>query len=287
MNIILITGTSTGLGLKTAIAFAKRGDTVYATMRDPAKKTALEQEAEQEKVSLHILTLDVSTSESIEACVQEIIAREGRIDVLINNAGAGLLRASELATEKEIQQVMDINYLGVVRVTNAVLPHMRKQKAGHILNISSVGGLVGQPFNELYCAAKFAVEGYTEALATYITPFFGIHFTLVEPGGIITEFANSVFKDFSSAKKEGPSDYDPILAQYMAGFQSRSDAEKVRIYQSAQEVATLIVSAVLSPQPPLRMRTSDWSNEFCALKTGADPDGLKLQGKLAKLYFGK
>jgi NAD(P)-dependent dehydrogenase (short-subunit alcohol dehydrogenase family) len=107
---------------------------------------------------------------------------EGKIDVLINNAGAGFVRTVEQATEEEIRWVTDVNYFGTVRCIKEVIPHMRSARSGHIINISSVGGLVGQPFNELYCASKFAVEGLTEAMATYMEPAFGIKFTVVEPG---------------------------------------------------------------------------------------------------------
>lgn len=193
-KIILVTGTSTGLGISIAVQAAQAGHTVYATMRNLQRREALDAAASAAGVSLNVLPLDVSDSASVNAAVAEIIAREGRIDVLVNNAGAGFVRTVEQATEAEIQQVMDVNFTGVARSTKAVMPHMRAARAGHIVTISSVGGLVGQPFNEIYCAAKFAVEGMMEAMASYITPNFGINFTLVEPGGIATEFVANVMK---------------------------------------------------------------------------------------------
>lgn len=285
-KVIVITGTSTGLGLKTAIKLA--GDsyyTVVATMRDLTKKSQLEKEAAEAGVNLKIKSLDVTNQESIEACINAIVAEEGQIDVLINNAGAGFLKASELSSEREILQVMDVNYFGLVRVTNAVLPIMRKQKSGHIINISSVGGLVGQPFNELYCAAKFAVEGYTEALATYITPAFGVNFTLLEPGGITTDFAANVFKKLSESTTD-QGDYGAIFQKYMEGLQSRSKEDIAKIYQTGDEVAEVILTLIKNENPPLRMRTSEWAEEFTKLKTSADPDGLLLVNKLRKAYFG-
>lgn len=193
-KVVLITGTSTGLGLKTSVLLAQKGYKVYATMRNPEKRSELEKEIKEQNVSLAIKQLDVSDPGSIQKCIAEIFEGEGKIDILINNAGAGFLRASEHTSEKELLHVTDVNYLGVVRCTNAVLSIMRKQKSGHVINISSVGGLVGQPFNELYCAAKFAVEGYTEALATYLTPFFGIKFTIVEPGEFLPNLPTTFIK---------------------------------------------------------------------------------------------
>ncbi len=275
-----------GLGLATAVLLAKKGHTVYATMRDLDKRKALEDKARLENTKVVITQLDVTDSESIGRCTREIIQAEGRIDVLINNAGAGFLRASEQATEQELQRVTDVNYFGVVRCTNAVLPAMRNEKRGHIVNVSSVGGLVGQPFNELYCAAKFAVEGYTEALASYLTPNFGIQFTLVEPGGISTEFANSVFEDFSATKKSPEDPYAPILKKYLSGMQSRPQEEATQIYQTPEQVAEVIADCLERENPPLRIRTSDWADAFTHLKTLGDPDGLKLLNKLQKSYFG-
>jgi NAD(P)-dependent dehydrogenase (short-subunit alcohol dehydrogenase family) len=255
-------------------------------MRNLAKKEALQKAAADALVTIAILPLDVSSAASIQQCIDTIIAKENRIDILINNAGAGFLKASELATEAELMQVTDTNYLGVVRCTNAVLPFMRQQKQGHIINISSVGGLVGQPFNELYCAAKFAVEGYTEAMATYLTPNFGIQFTIVEPGGISTEFVNNVFKHLAADKPVEDNPYTPILNTYIAGIQNRSKEDIARIYQTGEQVAEVILQVLASENPPLRIRTSAWANEFCALKTQADPDGLLLAKRLQKAYFG-
>jgi NAD(P)-dependent dehydrogenase (short-subunit alcohol dehydrogenase family) len=192
MKTVLITGASTGLGASLALLLAERGHRVWATMRDLAKQTPLADAAARKQVPLTIRQLDVQRSESVNQCVAAMLASEDRIDVLVNNAGAGFIRTTEQATEDEIRWVMDLNFMGVVRCTKAVLPHMREARRGHIVNISSVGGLVGQPFNELYCAAKFAVEGYTEAMASYMEEGFGLHFSIVEPGGISSDFVKNV-----------------------------------------------------------------------------------------------
>jgi NAD(P)-dependent dehydrogenase (short-subunit alcohol dehydrogenase family) len=217
-KIILVTGTSSGLGVSIAVQAARAGHTVYATMRNIEKRAALDAAAREAGVSLNLLTLDVQDTVSVNAAVDTVIAERGRVDVLINNAGAGFVRSTEQASEEDIQWVMDVNFMGVMRCTKAVMPHMRKQRAGHILTISSVGGLVGQPFNEIYCAAKFAVEGYMEAMASYITPSFGINFTSVEPGGISTEFAPNVLKHVAQTGGMLEDEYLPILQKYIGGL---------------------------------------------------------------------
>ncbi|WP_412049394.1 SDR family oxidoreductase [Hoeflea sp. Naph1] len=229
-KIILITGTSTGLGIELSVQAARAGHKVYATMRNLGKRAALDQAASDAGVSLNVLQLDVQDSASIASAVDTIIAENGHIDVLINNAGAGFVRSTEQASEAEINWVMDVNFMGVVRCTKAVLPHMRARRQGHVIAISSVGGLVGQPFNEIYCAAKFAVEGYMESLASYVTPSFGLDFSVVEPGGITSEFANTVLKQVSETGGMLEDEYLPILQKYIGGAESRRDQN---IYQTA------------------------------------------------------
>lgn len=272
-KVVLITGTSTGLGMSIALKLAEEGHTVYATMRNLEKKSKLESAADKNNIKLEIKQLDVQSQESINTCVSEIISKENNIDVLINNAGAGFIKTTECATEEEIKSVIDVNLLGVIRCTKSVLPHMRKAKSGHIVNISSVGGLVGQPFNELYCAAKFGLEGYTESMATYIQPCFNINFTLVEPGGISSDFANTVFEQFKDSGGMQEPEYLPILDKYITFAESRKESA----YQTPDQVAEVVVECIHNPNPPIRVRTSEFSNKFCELKTKADPTGKVLQ----------
>lgn len=272
-RVVVITGTSSGLGLELAVCLAARGDRVYATMRNLDKQGALQERAAAASVDVHIKQLDVQDPDSIARCVSEVLDEAGRVDVWVNNAGAGFVRTTEQATEAEIQWQLDVNLMGVIRCTKAVLPAMREARSGHIVNITSVGGLVGQPFNEIYCAAKFAVEGYTEALASYIQPSFGIAFTLIEPGGIASEFANSVLRQFQESGGMRDDAYRPILERYIANAQSRIGADA---YQTAAEVAEVVADCVAMDDPPLRMRTSEWAEAFCALKTASDPTGQRL-----------
>ncbi|WP_299951879.1 SDR family oxidoreductase [uncultured Ruegeria sp.] len=282
-KVILITGTSTGLGVQIAVQAAQAGHTVYATMRNLAKRGILDAAASDAGVNFNALELDVQDGASVNAAVDQIIANEGRIDTLINNAGAGFVRTTEQASEEDVAWVMDVNFMGVVRCTKAVMPHMRAARSGHVITISSVGGLVGQPFNEIYCAAKFAVEGYTEALASYVTPNFGIHFSTVEPGGIQSEFAASVLKHVEATGGMLEDEYLPILQKYIGGAQARMDGSD--IYQTSEQVASVVMGVVDASDPPIRIRTSNWGEAFTRLKTEADPDGKKQQAAVIEQFL--
>lgn len=282
---ILITGTSTGVGFESAILFAKTGFKVYASMRNLAKAENLKKVIEEENLDIETLALDITDNASVERAVDTIIQKEGKIDILLNNAGAGFGKTTEQASLDEIDWVTDVNYKGVVRTTKAILPYMREARSGHIINITSVGGLVGQPFNELYCGAKFAVEGYTEALATYVSEPFNIKFSLIEPGGIATEFMNNAVAKTSNEKGEMVSgEYTSIFQKYIEGAQSRASSGELSPYQTAEEVAKVVLQVVQTENPPLRVRTSDWAEDMCRLKTQADPDGTKLVSQV-KEYF--
>lgn len=283
----IVTGTSTGVGLHTAILLAQRGYRTYASMRNLDKKEALLKLAEEKGVEVHVKQLDVQSTASVESCIAEIIAEAGAVDLLVNNAGAGFVRTTEQASEDEIDWVMDVNFRGVVRCTKAVLGHMRERRSGHIINVTSVGGLVGQPFNEFYCAAKFAVEGYSEALASYVQPKFGVTFTCVEPGGIATEFATSALAQFQQSGGMKDDEYRPILEQYIGAAQARAAQGDTGVFQTGEQVAEVIVACAENPDPPIRIRTSEWAEQFCQLKTGLDPDGRKLQAAVIKNILGE
>lgn len=283
-KVVLVTGTSTGLGISIAVQAAEAGYVVYASMRDLARCEALDAATRSAGVDLKMLQLDVQDTASVNRAVAQVVAERGRVDVLINNAGLGFARSVEQADEADIQRVVDINFMGVVRCTKAVMPHMRKARAGHVINISSVGGLVGQPFNEIYCGAKFAVEGFTESMASYITPAFGIRFTAVEPGGITSEFANNVLRQIETSGGLLQDEYLPIMQKYVAGSRGRQGTNST--YQSANDVAQVVMDVVEADHPPIRTRTSEWSREFTQLKTGLDPDGSKLQAKVIAQMLG-
>ncbi|CAZ96744.1 MULTISPECIES: SDR family oxidoreductase [Zobellia] len=284
-RVVLVTGTSSGVGFESSLLFAEKGYKVYASMRNLKKADRLKEKIEEGNLDIDILELDVTKVDSIKGAVDTIIGKEGRIDVLINNAGAGFAKAVEQASEEEIRWVTEVNYLGTVFCTQAVLPHMRKQRSGQIINLSSVGGLVGQPFNELYCAAKFAVEGFAEGLAAYVTDAFNIKISNVEPGGISTEFMNSAVEKTAVDGKLASGEYLPIFERYLAGNQQRAAESVEQVYQTGREVAEVVLDVAENENPPMRIRTSEWAQNLCELKTKADPDGTKLVDQIKRSFL--
>ncbi|APX10369.1 SDR family oxidoreductase [Tateyamaria omphalii] len=282
-KVVLITGCSSGLGISLAVHAAQAGHRVYATMRNLSKRGAPDDAAKAARVTVNVSQLDVQDSASVAACVDEVIRAEGQVDVLINNAGAGFVRSTEQASEDDINWVMDVNFMGVVRCTKALIAQFRERRAGHVITISSAGRLVGQLFNEIYCAAKFAVEGYMEAMSSYISPHFGINFTVVEPGGIASDFAANVMNHVEETGGMLDDEYLPILQKYVSGAQERAAGGD--IYQTADEVAAIVMECMASDGPPLRTRTSKWGEAFCALKTDLDPDGKKLQQHVVDTFL--
>ncbi len=181
----LITGSSTGFGRSLAEAVLKKGDRVIATARKPDQ---LDDLVAQYPDTAKAVRLDVTDLQEIHDAVNAAIEAFGRIDVLVNNAGFGMIGAVEEVSDVETRHLFDTNLFGLLNVTRAVLPQMRQQESGYILNLSSVGGFVGFVGSGIYCASKFAVEGISETLAQEVEPF-GIRVTLVEPGQFRTDFA--------------------------------------------------------------------------------------------------
>lgn len=175
-KIICITGASSGIGLASALKFAREGWTVYAGTRNLAR----DQELYHKESNLHFVQLEVTDPGSIQLVIDEIDRKHGSLDVLFCNAGFGYLRALGQAPVEDIHRVFDTNVYGVMHTIQAALPLLRNSGYAHIVATSSVGGLVGQPMNEIYCASKFAVEGLLESLATYYKPQFNIDVTLLE-----------------------------------------------------------------------------------------------------------
>ncbi|KTD22859.1 retinol dehydrogenase [Legionella lansingensis] len=285
-KIILVTGTSSGLGLSVSIKLAEQGHIVYASMRNLHKADQIKQAIANKNLNnVHLIQMDVESTESVTHAVSTVLNENGRIDCLINNAGMGFVETTEKASEEKINQVMNINFMGVVRTIKAVLPAMRQAKSGQIINITSVGGLIGQPFNEIYCASKFAVEGLTESMASYIQPFFNIKFTAIEPGGIVSEFSTNVMKN-SIIDLAANDEYAPIFKRYFEDARERlKNPSELGVYQSSDQVADCIVDVVNSKNPPLRIRTSEWAENFCKLKTQSDPMGTKSVATVYKLFL--
>lgn len=178
--VILITGVSSGFGLETARLLAQEGHVVYGTVRRKVEQLP----------QVHYLHVDVRDRKTVAEVVNRVVEQEGRVDVLVNNAGMGIGGPVEFATEEEIREQMDANFMGLVNFVTAVLPFMRKQGSGKIIAMSSIGGLMGLPFQGFYSASKFAIEGYCEALRLE-TQKLGITVTVVRPGDFSTGFTAS------------------------------------------------------------------------------------------------
>ena len=182
-KVAIVTGSSSGIGLETALHLAKNGFKTYATMRNLGKSDKIK--SQSENLPIEIIQLDVTDDASVKHAINTIVQKEGRIDVLVNNAGYALLGSVEDTSSEEVKAQFDTNVFGVYRTIREVLPTMRKQKSGRIITISSIAGFTGMPIMSSYAATKFAVEGLTESLRHEVSPF-GIHACVIEPGAIKT-----------------------------------------------------------------------------------------------------
>lgn len=182
--VVLITGISSGFGLETARLLSQEGHVVYGTVRRPVETLP----------QVHYLQVDVRDPGSVREAVRQVMDKEGRIDVLVNNAGMGIGGPLEFATEEEIRLQMDTNFMGLVHCVDAVLPFMREQGKGKIIALSSIGGLMGLPFQGFYSASKFAIEGYCEALRME-TRSMGVKVVVLRPGDFSTGFTGSRKKE--------------------------------------------------------------------------------------------
>lgn len=264
-KIICITGASSGIGLATALRFAREGWTVYAGTRNPER----DQELYRQENHLHFVQLEVTDPASIQAAIDRITLEQGSLDVLFANAGFGYLRALGQAPVEDIHRVFDTNVYGVMHTIRAALPLLRSSGYAHIVATSSVGGLVGQPMNEIYCASKFAVEGLLESLATYYKPQFNIDVTLLEPGAIATEFTKTVMGHVAGTGGILEDEYKPVIDAYTAAFLQRNVEP-----QTAESVAEVMWELVHMETKPVRIRTSERAEAFVAHKVSTDPTGL-------------
>jgi len=246
-KIAVVTGSSSGIGLLTAIELAQNGYRVVATMRDLANSGRLEEAAQKASVRdrIHLWRIDITEFDSLPEAVGAIVRDYRRIDVLVNNAGFSVAGFAEDMTLAELRQQLETNFFGNVAMTKAVLPVMRRQKSGHIITVTSIAGLLGQPMLSAYCASKHALEGWSESLRIE-THSLGIRVSLVEPGAYDTDIweRNVVIAkgalDPASPNKE--------RSQRFANFVKQS-AKKRR---DAREVAQLIVRVAQDPNPNLR-----------------------------------
>ena len=242
--VVLVTGCSTGFGLLTALAFARRGDRVFATMRNLDKAGELRAAADAEGLKVDVVALDVTDDASVTEAVAEVRRQAGTIDVLVNNAGIGGRSAVETYPDTLVRAIFETNVFGVLRMLRAVLPTMRENRSGAVVNVSSLAGLMGVPFNSMYSASKHALEAISEALALEVQPF-GIRVTLIEPGYYRTNIGENV------TAMTALSPESPYYEQERAAVDAVPDA--VARGGDPQDVADAIVEAATTDSPRLRV----------------------------------
>lgn len=266
---VLITGTSSGIGLAAAVAAARAGWRTVATLRDTTRADALRKAAAEAGVELDIRRLDVTDETSVTAAIDGVIADYGRLDAVVNNAGAGHLGTLENDSLADVRKVMEVNFFGVLSVSKAALPHLRAV-GGRLITVTSVGGVVGQPFNEAYCAAKFAVEGYMESLAP-VARTLGVSVSVVEPGAVATEFVNNIGVDLEAGIDAGA--YTDALRHYIdRTVEQFLDGTA----QTPAGAAEAVMEALDAERPAFRIQTTDWARAFVGTKL-ADVDGSAVQ----------
>lgn len=243
MNIVLITGTSTGIGLATALRLARAGDRVFATMRDVHRADVLRQTALDEGLPIEVLSLDVDSESSVNSAVGQVLDREGRLDVLVNNAGIAPFNPIEMASDEEVKRVFETNLFGPLRTIRTVLPAMRAQRSGTIVNVSSVAGRLGPSCMGVYSASKFALEAASESLAREVFPH-GIRVVIIEPGIIVTPILE---KALANLPPEADSPYAAAIRRTRMMF-----AEGQRHGGHPDLVAGVIQHAIADPTLKLR-----------------------------------
>ena len=249
-----ITGAARGIGAHTVQAALAAGHNVVATARSRLSITTTH-------AHLLALDLDVTVEAQAHAAVQAAVARFGRIDVLVNNAGYGQLGLFEESNAADAQTQFDTNVFGLFHVTRAVLPVMRQQRAGRVLNISSIAGMRGRTGTALYSASKFAVEGFSEALAQEVAAF-GIHVTIVEPGAFRTDFLDGQSMRYGS---QSIVDYAAQSAQVTEGFGARNHLQP----GDPARLAAVLLQLAAHPAPPLRLAAGSDAVEIAGAKIEA------------------
>jgi NAD(P)-dependent dehydrogenase (short-subunit alcohol dehydrogenase family) len=277
MRSVLITGTSSGIGQATAVVLAKRGWRVFATMRDPSKRDRLDQTLKDAGVQkgVEIAQLDVTSGTSIRAATETILSRTGnKLDAVVHNAGVATAGALEDVPEAELRRVMETNFFGVLALTRALLPTFRGQGRGRIVVVTSEAAFMGQPTNSIYCASKWALEGWAESIAYELEPF-GIDVVLVEPGPYRTE----IWKSTPRIQPAGSPYHAWVQHVFRAG-----DAHAASVARDPKEVALVIASVLEARRPRFRYPVGPFArlNHFLRGKVSS-----RLLRQATKFYLGR
>ncbi|MGO9342538.1 MAG: SDR family oxidoreductase [Acidimicrobiales bacterium] len=256
--IVFVTGCSTGFGLLIAQRFVAAGDTVVASMRDPSRAPA-------ELRGANVATLDVVSDDSVDAAIRKVLDDHGRIDVLVNNAGVGMHGAVEDTSDSQAKDLFETNFFGALRVTRAVLPSMRAQRSGVVVNISSLAAVITPPFGGMYSATKCALEAVSEAMHFELAPF-GVRVHLIEPGGFGTAFSVNR-RDVTGTS------YADLMARWELAYakvpgRDARPADPARVADAVYEVAN-------DPSAPLRRLVGDDAELLGALRKQLDDTELE------------
>ncbi|XP_071486425.1 retinol dehydrogenase 8-like isoform X2 [Diadema antillarum] len=274
-KVTLVTGCSTGIGLSIAARLARdpaKGYLVYASMRNLKKKDELlEAAGDSLNKTLFLQELDVKNLDSVKGAVKRVIADQGRIDALVNNAGIAGFNALEYMEYDEIQDIMDTNFMGSLRMMKEIVPHMKKRRAGRIINVSSIVGLMAYPFYEIYTASKHAIEGLNDALASRLYEFDIRTTSLIL--GPVTTMINENIKDLGRLpSKEHIDDVTNRQLKLLSKYQKYQFEDGVA--QSPEEMALYVQECLETDDPPLWTMTSKFSNDRVGYRY-ADPTGMK------------
>jgi len=260
---ILITGSSSGIGKETAKYFHQKGWNVVATMRSPEKEKEL-----TDLNNVLVTKLEVQDKATIESGIKAGIDKFGDIDVLMNNAGYGTYGTLESMTTENIRRQFDVNVIGLLETTKAILPHFRAKKSGILINISSIGGKMAFPLGTLYHGTKFAVEGISEALSFELSAI-GVKTKIVEPGVIATDFGGRSFNFFND---ESLTEYQPLVQKFMSAFETANANPS-----PASLVAEVIYQAATDGTKQLRYTAGEDAKEYMTNRKQLD-DANFMQG---------
>jgi short-subunit dehydrogenase len=245
-KVAIVTGSSSGIGYATSLLLARNRFHTYATMRNIEKSADIQEIANKERLPLQVIQLDVNDDASIRNSIKRVERENERIDVLVNNAGYGLVGAFEDLSVEEIKSQFETNFFGVIRLTQQVLPIMRKQKSGTIVNVSSGAGRIGFPGMSAYVSSKFALEGLSESMSYELEPF-GIKVIIIEPGVIRTNFKKNSVMSKKSLDNSSISPYSSIIQKIDSSISSI-----IEHATPPEEVAKAILHAITSNNPELR-----------------------------------
>jgi len=247
-KVAVVTGSSTGIGFETSLLLSRNGFYTYATMRNLNKSQRINDVAKSENLPLKVLQLDVTDDRSVKDAIKQIKDESSRIDILVNNAGYGVMGAVEDLSLEEFKSQFETNFFGVIRVTKEVIPIMRNQGSGNIINVSSVGGKIGIPLNSAYISSKFALEGLSESMR-YELEQFGIDVILIEPGVVKTNFFENADVIINNNTGNKTSVYSQLTQKLFEGFEPMLKSNSSSL---SSDVAEVIYQAIESNNREVR-----------------------------------